>query len=366
MESAIQFNIFNSIILAGIIQGLVFGAIVLGNKKYRSPATLILAAFIVSFSLDNLQYLVEDIGLITEEDLYAVWFLPFELLSGALFLLYGLYVIEPNRQWKRTDKLFFLPFVFALLFTSAHKIIYASFPIDPDLFFDVEEVLEFLSLSIDLSVLFYLSIRIHHLGSNPHILNQQLRWFKIILISLLTVSIIWICITVADYFYNTEYWYLLYICMSIIVYWMGHIGIYKFGVEQERKKIRDYSIESTSHLTLEKQKNEHITALEKLLVSERRFLDPSITLDKLAGELHLSKSHLSRIINTELNMGFPDYLNSLRVEEAKLHLRNPDFVNYTLVAIGLEAGFNSKTTFNTAFKKATAMTPSEYRSSALN
>jgi len=365
MESAIQFNIFNSIILAGIIQGLVFGAIVLGNKKYRWPATLLLAAFIVSFSLDNLQYLVEDIGLITEEDLYAVWFLPFELLSGPLFLLYGLYVIAPDRRWKPTDKLFFLPFAFALLATTAHKIIYACVPIDPDLFFDVEEVLEFVSLAIDLSVLFYLSFRVYLLGSNHDVPNPQLRWFKIILVSLLTVSFIWVCITIADYFYNTEYWYLLYICMSIIVYWMGHIGIYKFGVEQERKKIRDYSIEITSHLTLEKQKNEHIAALEKLLVGERRFLDPSITLDKLAGELNLSKSHLSRIINTELHMGFPDYLNALRVEEAKLHLRNPEFANYTLVAIGLEAGFNSKTTFNTAFKKATAMTPSEYRNGAL-
>jgi AraC-like DNA-binding protein len=91
------------------------------------------------------------------------------------------------------------------------------------------------------------------------------------------------------------------------------------------------------------------------------FLDSMLTLDKLAEEMKLSKSHLSRIINSELGIGFRDYLNSLRLEEAKLHLLNPEFASYTLVAIGLEAGFNSKTTFNTVFKKITTMTPSEYR-----
>jgi AraC-like DNA-binding protein len=358
-----NFNIFNSLILAGIMQGLIFGIIVTANRKYRSPATLILVAFIVSFSLDNLQYLLEDIKLITEEDLYAIWFIPFELLSGPLFLLYGLYVMRPHRKFKHKDKLFFVPFVIGFMMCSAHKVIYALGYVHADVFFDIEALLEFIAIGIDLSVLVYLSIHMYRLSKKNLEAHAQLRWFKIVVISLLVLSMIWIYITIAEYWYDTEYWYVLYIGMSAVVYWMGHIGIYKFGKEQ-RKKFRSNAVQSKSAFTSEKHKNEHVVALENLLIVRKRFLDSTITLDKVAAELNLSKSHLSRIIHAELGIGFPDYLNSLRVEEAKSYLRHADFENYTLLAIGLEAGFNSKTTFNTAFKKFTSITPSEFRNTA--
>ncbi|UPT72306.1 MAG: helix-turn-helix domain-containing protein [Flavobacterium sp. JAD_PAG50586_2] len=69
-------------------------------------------------------------------------------------------------------------------------------------------------------------------------------------------------------------------------------------------------------------------------------------------------------MNTELKTSFPDYINQLRIKEAQYYLKHPDFSNYTLVAIGLEAGFASKTTFNNTFKKVTGMTPSEYKNSS--
>jgi len=56
----------------------------------------------------------------------------------------------------------------------------------------------------------------------------------------------------------------------------------------------------------------------------------------------------------------------LRVEEAKLYLTDTDFSNYTLVAIGLEAGFNSKSAFNNSFKKITGQTPSQFKQRHIN
>ena len=50
------------------------------------------------------------------------------------------------------------------------------------------------------------------------------------------------------------------------------------------------------------------------------------------------------------------------MEEAKKYLTKPEFSNYTLLAIGLEAGFNSKSAFNASFKKITGLTPSQYKS----
>ena len=89
-------------------------------------------------------------------------------------------------------------------------------------------------------------------------------------------------------------------------------------------------------------------------------------MEKTAEALELSQGHLSKIINTELGVGFKDYINALRVEEAKTYLLDKEFSNYTLVAIGLEAGFNSKSAFNSSFKKITGETPSQFKKTHIN
>ena len=73
MESnPLNFNLFNSIILAGIIQGFVFGLAVFLSKKYQSPGIKYLVALIVVFSLNNLQYYLQDSGLISSTALYGL------------------------------------------------------------------------------------------------------------------------------------------------------------------------------------------------------------------------------------------------------------------------------------------------------
>jgi len=155
--------------------------------------------------------------------------------------------------------------------------------------------------------------------------------------------------------------YPLWIALAGLIYWLGHIGIYKFGIVQQRKNIRKKQIQKKPNLIVGKTKNIIIERLKTYLVDEKRFLDPDLTLEKTARAIELSQGHLSKTINTELEVGFKDYINTLRVEEAKSYLKDTDFSNYTLVAIGLEAGFNSKSAFNASFKKITGETPSQYK-----
>ena len=86
-----------------------------------------------------------------------------------------------------------------------------------------------------------------------------------------------------------------------------------------------------------------------------------LSMDIITSELGMSKSHFSKLINSYSNYNFSDFINSLRVEQAKQFLSNDDFNSYTIVAIGLECGFNSKSTFYSAFKKFTTKTPTTYR-----
>lgn len=95
--------------------------------------------------------------------------------------------------------------------------------------------------------------------------------------------------------------------------------------------------------------------------TEKNFLDSNLTLETVSEKLGISKSHLSRILKSKLGIGFSEYINRLRVEEAKVFLENPDFENYTLIAVSLESGFNSKSSFYSAFRKYMGCTPSEFR-----
>jgi AraC-like DNA-binding protein len=95
---------------------------------------------------------------------------------------------------------------------------------------------------------------------------------------------------------------------------------------------------------------------------ERPFTDGDLTIQKLAAQLSVPSHHLSQVINERLNQTFSDFINSYRVEEAKRRLLDPAAKHLSILGIAEEVGFNSKSSFNSVFKKHTNMTPSEFRS----
>ncbi|WP_139923068.1 AraC family transcriptional regulator [Hymenobacter sp. DG01] len=99
--------------------------------------------------------------------------------------------------------------------------------------------------------------------------------------------------------------------------------------------------------------------LHQHMEASRPYLAPELTLGELAAQLHTNPSWLSRVINTGCGQNFNDYINEYRVREAERRLRDPQFRHYTLLAIALESGFNSKSTFNRVFRKLRGATPSE-------
>ena len=75
----------------------------------------------------------------------------------------------------------------------------------------------------------------------------------------------------------------------------------------------------------------------------------------------LLKHVVSQIINEQLSYNFNDFINSFRIEEAKKMLNDPGMKNITVASIAYDSGFNTLSAFNTAFKKFTGLTPSQFR-----
>lgn len=109
------------------------------------------------------------------------------------------------------------------------------------------------------------------------------------------------------------------------------------------------------------QTNELNLKLESLMSTDKPFLNPSLAIFDLAKELDLPSSELSIFLNKCLNKNFFDFINEYRINEAKKLLVSSERKNHTILEILYEVGFNSKSSFNTAFKKFTNKTPTEYR-----
>ncbi len=365
-----NFNIYNSILFAAILQGLIFAFVVVFNKKYKHKSNFYLGALITSFSLNNLQFYFADIGLIDSEFFYNYVFIPWCLIIPSFFYLYIIKSLYPENNITTKQKRLFIPFYIGLFFCSLYKIFVGlNFKEEVlNFFYPIPNIIEFIAIVFNqiIYVIVFFKIEKIEKSNNVFDLNSikiKLNWLKKIVLFLFGLTFIWLALMLKTVIIDEQVnFYPLWIGISILTYWLGYIGIYKFGIIEERKILKKYSKETkATYSIVEKQKNIHIVALEHLIIEQKRFLDSNLTLDKIAEELSLSKSYLSRVINAEMGVGFVDFVNTLRVDEAKNYLLNPDFSLYTLESIGLEAGFNSKSAFYASFKKITGQTPTEFK-----
>ena len=142
-----------------------------------------------------------------------------------------------------------------------------------------------------------------------------------------------------------------------ITYFLGYLTAVKpqlFKIpESPREKYQNSSLAKTD---LKK----HQEILEELMVTQYPYINPSLTLQSLATMLELKPAQLSQIINECYRKNFFDFINTYRLQHfIKLALLE-EHQHKTLLGIALEAGFNSKSTFNRAFKKEYKVTPTIY------
>lgn len=109
------------------------------------------------------------------------------------------------------------------------------------------------------------------------------------------------------------------------------------------------------------QIEEYKKQLLALLRTEKPFLNPQVSLTDLSEKLSVSTKHLSQVINQSFNKSFFDFINTYRIQEVQQILKESMDDKLTVLEAMYQAGFNSKSSFNTAFKKETGQTPTEFR-----
>lgn len=369
--------IFNFLLIAGAVQGFIFNiATFLSRKKIERPV-LLLNLFVFVLSMNNLQSWLIDKGFVASDFFLSQFIIPWYVLIVPFFYSFLVYYLGiEKKKWpflQLTAAIFLLEMVvrgIVIIFIQKG----ALQADDMNLYNSIEDAVTLLYSLF----LYFKAIRIlynYEALYRPILEYDSLNWIKIFLKLGGGVILLWLVAVLLNLFSETikapYSYYPLRLGSAVLIYWVGYQAFFQYIVLKDRivlrGKIRNekYHTHSNENVKRELPNTEReegvFQKIDQYIRENQRYLDPNLSLEKLAEELAVSTSSLSRIINTYSKQNFSDYINSLRVSDAKKFLRNDEFSSYTVVAIGLECGFNSKSTFYSAFKKLTGTTPTFYR-----
>lgn len=139
---------------------------------------------------------------------------------------------------------------------------------------------------------------------------------------------------------------------------LNYPGLFR-NIDSKMKLVSDFSLEEK---TIEPETlNEDLLKLKKYMTDEKPFLNPDLKIQDISKEINVPVRELSVLINHQLGQHFYDFVNTYRIENAMEILKDSSKSKVTILEILYEVGFNSKSSFNTAFKKQTGNTPTAYR-----
>ncbi|TXG38660.1 helix-turn-helix domain-containing protein [Seonamhaeicola maritimus] len=373
-------SIINFLLIAGVVQGFGFNLVTIFIRKKFNKTILFLNLIILFISLNNLQrWLIEKnhiLDLFIIQQLYIPWY----LFILPMFYAFTTHFLKVEKKVRGFIKLSVIIFITELIIRLC-LISYVYYEVPENnpqiiktytLVEDVFNLIYSIFLLLNACVIIF---RRHRL--TEYILSfDDLNWIKWFIKLGSIVLFLWaVALTVNILTGNDDAYIFLRLGMSILLYWLGYQGFYRYNVVQDRILLRS-TIETNQVLIGSGEiinnsskedgffNEKHQSDFEKIrnhIVNNKLYLDPLLSMEILASDMGVSKSYFSKLINSYSNFNFSDFINSFRVEQAKKFLSNDDFSEYTIVAIGLECGFNSKSTFYSAFKKFTSETPTSFR-----
>jgi AraC-like DNA-binding protein len=342
------------------IQSLITALLIFFNKKFRQEDFYLSLFFGTIFF--HLLYKISILFIYQDANL-------FEKLHGSFSFLYGpllyFYMLSVFNKPISTRKICYhcIPFFIGFAFNIIIVFIAVTNPVFPKII----QLSNFIVMLLLMPSFFGYSIyclryiRLTQLDASK-IFTLKISIVKIIggvyfsLGILTTLGLIFLALKI-EMMINLRF---VYYCLMLFIFvYVIHIRfaiffeIQKLVIElKNEEKYKNYELKSDDM-------NEIINAIQSYFKTRKSHLDAEFNLDKLSSDLHISKVKITQSLNVELKTNFYQYINSLRVEEAKRLIDKKQDANF--VTIGYESGFKNKSTFYKYFKQITGVTPSDYK-----
>ncbi|MFK7934699.1 MAG: helix-turn-helix domain-containing protein [Saprospiraceae bacterium] len=374
-----NFTLYNVLASAITSIGIVGGFILLSNLVIRKKASkkanffLILLVCIMTIRMMGNFVIYAGFHSVFPHLIFAAF--PYRALIGPFFFLYVYYLLYPNRPFKWYDLLHLSLFIYIYYSTHwAFTILPKAEKINAFNFFShPKHVMSSWGFWITLIILI---IQLTYIAISFWMLKQKR---KLLLQTSANTSIEYL-----DRFKQLVVGYGGYVFVTIL----GVIGIYWMKIQPMKVEFFLFLPNSLLLIVLAvlnlKQPDRLLfilqTAtpqptkptksidiikpiaqqLQQVMETDQPYLNPELRIHDLAKLVDIPVRKLSDQINKELGTNFYDFINQYRVDAFKKLALQPNYANFTLLAIAQEVGFNSKASFNRIFKKQTGLTPSQF------
>ncbi len=365
------------IILFGIFQGVLFGSALILRSHGNRSANRLFGLLQISFGLSIVHTVLVGEGYYLQIPHLLFINSAFVFLFGPLLFFYVKRLSTVRFHWKPIHLLHLAPFILYLLALSPVLLKSASEKIA------IVENWAQAGWFIDrvASPLFAIHIFVYMYLTN-RLLNAHMENVKGNFSSIEYISLRWIKNTirgvVAVFLMLTVFFGLLNVGQEYFVYEYGNLllglSVSSFLLTSTFLSWRqpDIFVGREEPVMARRYENSQLSTeragsisrqLIKVMEAEKPFLDSNLKIQSLAEMTGVPAWQLSQVINEQFNQNFYDFVNAYRIKTAQESLLNPRFDHYSILAIAMDCGFNSKSAFNTAFKKFSGQTPSEFRQS---
>jgi len=354
-----------------------FWAILLFSKKNKSLTDNILFVWLIVIGIHLTGYFLNYKGYWEIYPHLIGITTPFPFLYGPFLYLYVLYSIKTKTHLQKADYMHFAPALISYLYmipfyffySVEEKILVDKGLIDDFNIFSNIILIGFILSGISYSILSYCKLVqrkkvVEENFSNNNRIN--LNWLRYTILGIVSVFITVAIVTILRKVLGFEFPFnadiLFYSIIASFVVYIGYSGIRQQDLflntvinEDELVKVESEYKKSSLKLDIATKKHGELLQLMK---NEKPYLNPKLTLTELAERLTISSNHLSQIINQYEQVNFHDFINKYRVEQFIQNVQNNK--GFSLLGHALDSGFNSKSTFNSVFKKVKSVTPSQY------
>lgn len=341
----------------GALNG-VLGAVVLWRLPQRKKANIFLAIMLLVLGVLSLGSFMNYSGFFFRFPKTQKLYAPFFFAFGPLLYFYSVSLTGVPEKWKSSRLLHFIP-------VAAHFLYNIPFYLKSDaekrelfqegFLLDARIIRYLVFIQFTIYAWFVLRrIRIGYLLAKDQISSLQrvrFKWIGAIALVHATVILVSLIPHMSESFLSPVFW-CWEACMVILLFYKGMTQPELILVESER-----IAALADKHEVIQKTWMEMI---DSRMMKHCLYRDPDLTLEKLARNCRLRPEQCSQAINRQKYMNFFQYVNGFRVEEVKKRL-DIESSNRSILKIALDAGFNSKSTFNAIFKSMVGMTPSEYK-----
>ncbi len=369
------------IFISGIFLSF-FIVILLLTKKQKALNDKILAVWIAVIGIHLLGFYYYQIGYWEKHPHLIGVTAPVPLFHGPLLYLYCLYALKGQRRMRPADYLHFIPGVVAYLYmfnffffyTAKEKVLVDKGEINDFHVFSIVLLIGILISGLVYAVLSYLlTVKYRNKMKDRFSFSEgiSLKWLRVCILSIGLVFLLAVIVFLLrdglqfTFPFNPEY--IVYFIMIVFIFYIGYFGIKHENIFVNHP-LTDNG-ENNQNSSSAKYKNSGMKSeiatelyekLLKIMVEKKPYLNSRLSLPELAQQLNITPNQLSQIINQMAEVNFHDFVNRYRVEEFLQNAKSNK--NFSLLALALDAGFNSKSSFNNIFKKQNGISPSQYLS----